>query len=71
MQTYNKGHNSEVCNAISPVIELDLDFTPKSMYRKILHLKACTGSLVKIGWKLLQLESGNAKNGQIWLIKGP
>ena len=29
-----KGHNSEVCYAISAVIELDLDFIPKSMYRK-------------------------------------
>ena len=34
IQTNNKGHNSKVPNEISPVIKLDLDLIPKSMYRK-------------------------------------
>ena len=34
IQTYNKGHNSEVRHAISLIIELDLDFISINIHRK-------------------------------------
>ena len=34
MQTYNKGHNSEVPHAILLAIKLDHEFIPKHNYRK-------------------------------------
>ena len=62
MQTYTKGHNSEVPHAIFPAIKLDHEFIPKHNYRKFGEDWMET---VSIGWKLFQLESGNNQNGQI------